>query len=199
MKGHHHANLPGNGDTDSHRSTRTGRPRRTSRDYYLEVQPDEQATMRFLSEAAALVGDVPLLLEFGCGPTVHHLLPFAGRSRRDPRRRLPRSQPRRRPALGRRQSRRMGLDAVHRDHAPARARAPARRRGSCVSVRRSLASDSPPSTSPTRAVASRSASPADIRPCCAASAPTRSPTISTSGAAAPRTSPRSSRPAVGSC
>ncbi len=49
-------------------------------DYYLEVQPDEQATMRFLSEAAALVGDVPLLLEFGCGPTVHHLLPFAGRT-----------------------------------------------------------------------------------------------------------------------
>jgi hypothetical protein len=50
------------------------------REYYTEVQPDEQATMAFLAEAAALVGDVPLLLEFGCGPTVHHLLPFAGRA-----------------------------------------------------------------------------------------------------------------------
>lgn len=49
------------------------------RNYYLEVQPDEQATMAFLGEAAALVGDVPTLLEFGCGPTVHHLLPFARR------------------------------------------------------------------------------------------------------------------------
>lgn len=35
--------------------------------------------MRFLVEAAALVGEVPALLEFGCGPTVHHLLPFAPR------------------------------------------------------------------------------------------------------------------------
>lgn len=50
------------------------------RDYYTHVQPDEQATMRFLAEAAGLVGDVPLLLEFGCGPTVHHLLPFAARA-----------------------------------------------------------------------------------------------------------------------
>lgn len=49
------------------------------RDYYTCVQPDEQVTMRFLGEAAALVGDVPTLLEFGCGPTVHHLIPFAGR------------------------------------------------------------------------------------------------------------------------
>ena len=49
-------------------------------DYYTEVQPDEVVTMRFLVEAAALVGDVPSLLEFGCGPTVHHLLPFAMRA-----------------------------------------------------------------------------------------------------------------------
>jgi hypothetical protein len=47
-------------------------------DYYTEVQPDEQATMAFLVEAAALVGPTSTLLEFGCGPTVHHLLPFAG-------------------------------------------------------------------------------------------------------------------------
>lgn len=49
-------------------------------DYYTEVQPDEQVTMRFLVEAAALIGDCVTLLEFGCGPTVHHLLPFATRA-----------------------------------------------------------------------------------------------------------------------
>ena len=167
-------------------------------DYYLEVQPDEHATMRFLSEASALVGDVPVLLEFGCGPTVHHLLPFAVRA----------------DEIHVADFLERNLDAVRRwvDGSPEAGtgrRSPSSRsssssgarprRGSCVSVRRSLASDSPPSISPTRAVASRSASPAAIRLCCAASAPTRSPTISTSGAAAPRTSPRSSRPAVGSC
>lgn len=35
--------------------------------------------MRFLVEAAGLVGDNASLLDFGCGPTVHHLLPFAAR------------------------------------------------------------------------------------------------------------------------
>lgn len=49
-------------------------------DYYTDVQPDEEVTMRFLVEAAALVGDTPRLLEFGCGPTVHHLLPFVPRA-----------------------------------------------------------------------------------------------------------------------
>ena len=49
-------------------------------DYYTVVQPDEIVTMSFLVEAAAVVGDVPELLEFGCGPTVHHLLPFAARA-----------------------------------------------------------------------------------------------------------------------
>lgn len=49
-------------------------------DYYREVQPDEQITLRFLCEAAALIGDVPTALEFGCGPTVHHLIPFAPRA-----------------------------------------------------------------------------------------------------------------------
>ena len=37
--------------------------------------------MRFLAEAAVLVGEVRVLLEFGCGPTVHHLLPFANVAR----------------------------------------------------------------------------------------------------------------------
>lgn len=49
------------------------------REYYSAVQPDEDVTMRFLVEAAALIGDVSGLLEFGCGPTVHHLLPFGPR------------------------------------------------------------------------------------------------------------------------
>ena len=49
-------------------------------DYYTVVQPDEVVTMSFLVEAAAVVGDVPELLEVGCGPTVHHLLPFAARA-----------------------------------------------------------------------------------------------------------------------
>lgn len=49
-------------------------------DYYSEVQNDEQATIRFLAEAAKRIGDVPRLLEFGCGPTVHHLFPFAARA-----------------------------------------------------------------------------------------------------------------------
>lgn len=48
--------------------------------YYREVQPDEQITMRFLVEAAALIGDCPRMIEFGSGPTVHHLLPFAPRA-----------------------------------------------------------------------------------------------------------------------
>lgn len=55
-------------------------PRAYLTEYYGEVQHDEQVTMRFLAEAAAFVGDVPVLLEFGCGPTVHHLLPFATRA-----------------------------------------------------------------------------------------------------------------------
>jgi hypothetical protein len=49
-------------------------------DYYTEIENDEQVTMRFLVDAAAFVGDVPELLEFGCGPTVHHLFPFAERA-----------------------------------------------------------------------------------------------------------------------
>lgn len=47
-------------------------------DYYRSVQSDEAATLRFLVESARLIGPVPTLLEVGCGPTVHHALPFAG-------------------------------------------------------------------------------------------------------------------------
>ena len=48
---------------------------------------------------------------------------------RDPRRGLPRSQSRRRPPVGRRPRRCLGLDAVHEVHAASRARAAARRLG----------------------------------------------------------------------
>lgn len=47
-------------------------------DYYRSVQPDEEATLGFLVDAARLIGPVPTVLEVGCGPTVHHALPFAG-------------------------------------------------------------------------------------------------------------------------
>jgi hypothetical protein len=47
--------------------------------YYSAVENDERATIAFLVEATARVGHVSDLLEFGCGPTVHHLFPFADR------------------------------------------------------------------------------------------------------------------------
>ena len=53
------------------------RPEQYLASYYRSVQPDEQATMRFLVRAASMIGSVPMMLEFGCGPTVHHLFPFA--------------------------------------------------------------------------------------------------------------------------
>jgi hypothetical protein len=46
-------------------------------EYYREVEDDERATMRFLVETASRLPRLPCLLEFGCGPTVHHLFPFA--------------------------------------------------------------------------------------------------------------------------
>lgn len=49
--------------------------------YYSRVENDERATLQFLVRAAARLPETPLLLEFGCGPTVHHLFPFATRCR----------------------------------------------------------------------------------------------------------------------
>lgn len=45
--------------------------------YYSSVENDERVTLRFLVDAARFIGRVPFLLDFGCGPTVHHLFPFA--------------------------------------------------------------------------------------------------------------------------
>lgn len=45
-------------------------------DYYAEVMPDERFAIEFLVEALSKTDSVPLALEFGCGPTVHHMLPM---------------------------------------------------------------------------------------------------------------------------
>jgi hypothetical protein len=50
-------------------------------EYYRTVEEDERATMRFLAEAARRVGPVSHMLDFGCGPTVHHLFAFAPTAR----------------------------------------------------------------------------------------------------------------------
>ncbi len=52
-------------------------PEEYLREYYGEVLPDEHFAMQFLVEAIARLEPVPVALEFGCGPTVHHALPMA--------------------------------------------------------------------------------------------------------------------------
>ncbi|MCW3061620.1 MAG: hypothetical protein JWQ02_3441 [Capsulimonas sp.] len=46
-------------------------------DYYSELMPDEQFAMEFLADWADRTPHTPLAVEFGCGPTVHHLFPMA--------------------------------------------------------------------------------------------------------------------------
>ena len=38
---------------------------------------DERVVFRFLTDHAGRLADCPVLLEVGCGPTVHHIFPFA--------------------------------------------------------------------------------------------------------------------------
>ncbi len=45
-------------------------------EYYEEVMADERYAMEFLVESMRKVGSVSLALDFGCGPTVHHLFPL---------------------------------------------------------------------------------------------------------------------------
>ena len=52
-------------------------PQEYLREYYGEVLPDEHFAMQFLVETLARLESVPVALEFGCGPTVHHALPMA--------------------------------------------------------------------------------------------------------------------------
>ncbi len=45
-------------------------------EYYAEVMPDERFAMEFLVESLREVDEVPVALDFGCGPTAHHLFPL---------------------------------------------------------------------------------------------------------------------------
>lgn len=47
------------------------------RDYYGRLEHDEELTLRFLVRRIADAGPRSRVLEFGSGPTVHHLLPLA--------------------------------------------------------------------------------------------------------------------------
>ncbi|BDI31903.1 hypothetical protein CCAX7_39540 [Capsulimonas corticalis] len=46
-------------------------------EYYSELMPDEQFAMEFLADWADKTPYAPIAVEFGCGPTVHHLFPIA--------------------------------------------------------------------------------------------------------------------------
>lgn len=50
-------------------------------DYYREIAPDERYAMEFLVESLRRTPEVPVALEFGCGPTLHHALPLAAKAR----------------------------------------------------------------------------------------------------------------------
>lgn len=41
-------------------------------EYYNEVMPDEQYAISFLCESLKRLPEVPVALDYGCGPTVHH-------------------------------------------------------------------------------------------------------------------------------
>lgn len=41
-------------------------------EYYAEVMPDEQHALSFLCESVERLPEVPVALDYGCGPTVHH-------------------------------------------------------------------------------------------------------------------------------
>ena len=49
-------------------------------EYYSRVEPTERHTLRFVVNALAALRPGALALEFGCGPTVHHLVPLAARA-----------------------------------------------------------------------------------------------------------------------
>jgi hypothetical protein len=45
--------------------------------YYSQVEPEERHTLRFLVAEARKLAPGVAVLEFGIGPTLHHILPFA--------------------------------------------------------------------------------------------------------------------------
>jgi hypothetical protein len=48
------------------------RPKDYLDEYYAEIMPDEQYAMSFLQESLDRLPEVPVALDYGCGPTVHH-------------------------------------------------------------------------------------------------------------------------------
>jgi len=47
------------------------------REYYSRIEAEEEHTLRFLVEQCTRLPSAATVLEFGCGPTLHHVLPFA--------------------------------------------------------------------------------------------------------------------------
>jgi hypothetical protein len=50
-------------------------------EYYTEVMPDEQFALAFLCESLARLPEVPLAIDYGCGPTVHHAVALVPKAR----------------------------------------------------------------------------------------------------------------------
>lgn len=46
------------------------------REFYTDVQPDEIETIAFLVRLGKKIAYPQKILEFGCGPTLHHIFPF---------------------------------------------------------------------------------------------------------------------------
>ncbi len=51
-------------------------PSRYLKTYYENIDPDELAVMKFLVKEGKKVKKKSQMLEIGCGPTIHHILPF---------------------------------------------------------------------------------------------------------------------------
>ena len=47
------------------------------REYYSTIEIEEEHSLRFLVEQCATLPTRATILEFGCGPTLHHILPFS--------------------------------------------------------------------------------------------------------------------------
>jgi len=56
-------------------------PRDYLAEYYAEVMPDEQHALLFLHECLERLPEVPVALDYGCGPTVHHAVALVPKAR----------------------------------------------------------------------------------------------------------------------
>ena len=50
-------------------------------EHYGVIYPDEQTGLEFLVECLQQIPSIPVALDFGCGPTVSHLLPFTAKAK----------------------------------------------------------------------------------------------------------------------